>query len=181
MTTNGYDLDEYDLTRLRSEKLIAQHTKPEPKPKPALRFRLDTHIHPERKQLEDFVLRQITTLLGKALKDYNDYLIEEMAKIIVSLNDEFEDKLDLMKSKHASDIAELQREIQELKSKSKRGPRGPRGAKGDKGTAPALHSWSIDAERFRVTGFFTDGTSTPHLDLRPLFENYYHQTSYNNG
>jgi hypothetical protein len=74
MTTNGYDLDEYDLTRLRSEKLIAQHTKSErkPKPKPELRSRLDARYHSERKQLEDFVSRQITTMLGKAFKDYND-------------------------------------------------------------------------------------------------------------
>jgi hypothetical protein len=41
-TTNGYDLDEYDLTRLRSEKLIAEHTKPELKRKPELRSKLDT-------------------------------------------------------------------------------------------------------------------------------------------
>jgi hypothetical protein len=102
-----------------------------------------------------------------------------MAKVVASLKDEFENKLDLMKSKQASDIAELQSEIQELKSKSKRGPRGPRGAKGEKGAAPAFHSWGIDAERFRVTGFFADGTSTPHLELRPLFENYYNQTSDN--
>jgi hypothetical protein len=31
MITNGYDFDEYDLTRFRSEKLIAQHSRPEPK------------------------------------------------------------------------------------------------------------------------------------------------------
>jgi hypothetical protein len=78
-------------------------------------------------------------------------------------------------------MAALQNEIRELKVKSKRGPRGPRGAKGKKATAPAFHSWSIDAERFRVTGFFTDGTSTPHLDLMPLLRSYFNQTSDNNG
>jgi hypothetical protein len=169
--------NEYDTTRLRSEKLIAEHTKPAPKPKPALRSKLDTHYHPERKQLEDFVSRQIVTTFDKALKDYHELVQDAMARVAAHLQDQFDDQLAVIKSKHDNDIAELKNQIRQLELKSKRGPRGSRGAKGEKGTAPAFHSWSIDAERFRVTGFFTDGTSTPHLELRSLFENYYKQAS----
>jgi hypothetical protein len=174
-TTNAYD--EYDPARLRSEKLIAEHTKPELKRKPELRSKLDTHYHPERKQLEDFVSRQIAATLGKALTDSHEFIQDAIARVVAHLQDGFEDKLDIIKSKHANDIAELKSQIKELELKSKRGPRGPRGARGPACKPPEVHNWHIDKDKFRVTCFFADGTSLPYLDLYPLFQSFLNQTS----
>jgi hypothetical protein len=54
-------------------------------------------------------------------------------------------------------------------SVGQRGPRGPAGKPAK--PAASFHSWHVDKDMFRVTVFFSDGTSLPPLDLMPLFQN----------
>jgi hypothetical protein len=62
--------------------------------------------------------------------------------------------------------------------KGETGAIGPRGAKGERGeAAPTIVSWHIEGERYCATPFLSDGSPGPTLDLRPLFEAYFAETS----
>ena len=55
--------------------------------------------------------------------------------------------------------------------------RGLRGEKGDKGeSGPALRSWQLDRERYRVSPLMDDGTVWPTLELRELYEQFQNDT-----
>jgi hypothetical protein len=53
------------------------------------------------------------------------------------------------------------------------GPPGPKGSRGQRGFE--IVGWTIDAEGYRATPQFYDGTSGPALCLRALFETYDNQ------
>jgi hypothetical protein len=52
----------------------------------------------------------------------------------------------------------------------KQGRMGPQGAKGEPGETVRLHSWEVDAPRYRVIGQLTNGEILPPIELRALFE-----------
>jgi chromosome segregation ATPase len=83
------------------------------------------------------------------------------------------------------DARQLARDQAKKGAKGERGERGEKGATGARGPAgkpgkpaPTFHSWHVDRKKFRVTVFFTDGTSLEPLDLMPLFEAYHNIAQY---
>jgi hypothetical protein len=94
------------------------------------------------------------------------------------------------KSEVDQQIDEIVRRLdarQFARDEAKRGPKGLRGEKGDKGDRGApgrngisktlkqtvkIERWDTDRASFTVRGFLSDGSETPILDLRPLFEEY---------
>ena len=65
-----------------------------------------------------------------------------------------------------------------------KGEKGERGAKGDRGEqgvagkpAPTFAAWEIERERYSLRGIFADGSKTPELDLRGLFEQFQDETN----
>jgi hypothetical protein len=64
-------------------------------------------------------------------------------------------------------------------ARGERGPAGARGPAGKPATLISIHSWHIDAAKFRVTPFLDNGQSLPHIELMPLFKAYFEQTTRN--
>jgi hypothetical protein len=62
--------------------------------------------------------------------------------------------------------------------RGEKGDKGDRGAPGRNGISKTLKQtvkierWDTDRASFTVRGFLSDGSETPILDLRPLFEEY---------
>jgi hypothetical protein len=69
---------------------------------------------------------------------------------------------------------------QALTLPGKRGPQGPRGEKGERGppgqSAPFIVSWIVERTSYTVVPILSDGTEGPHLELRPLFEQFHAET-----
>jgi hypothetical protein len=60
--------------------------------------------------------------------------------------------------------------------KGERGERGERGIKGDPGVVPYVVSWKIDRVAFSITATMSDGSKSPVIDMRPLFEQFQSET-----
>jgi hypothetical protein len=134
-----------------------------------------------RDAMSDFVADFITNKVAplhdeiKALKQSNAELKRQLqAKTDVDKQIE-----DVMKRLDARQLA------RDEAKRGKMGPQGQRGARGERGPAGArgpagkpakpaasFHSWHVDTDKFKVTVFFSDGTSLPPLDLMPLFKTY---------
>jgi hypothetical protein len=57
------------------------------------------------------------------------------------------------------------------------GERGPPGPRGDAGASGAtIRDWKIDRERYLATPLMSDGSEGPPLELRGLFEQFFHET-----
>ena len=54
------------------------------------------------------------------------------------------------------------------------GEQGERGAPAD--NRPPIIGWKVDTKSFRAVPFGANDKPLPALDLRPLFQAYYHQT-----
>jgi hypothetical protein len=61
-------------------------------------------------------------VLGKALTDTHELIQDAMARVVAHLQDEFDDKLDIIKSKHDNEIAETYKSSQGTKTKIKTRP-----------------------------------------------------------
>jgi hypothetical protein len=141
---------------------------------------------------------QRTVVLRDAIGDFVASEMAERDREIVALTQGIADLERKLEQKAAIDqqVTEIAMRLdarQVVRDEAKRGPtgkQGERGARGERGVpgargpagkpakpAVSVHSWHIDAAKFRVTPFLEDGTSLPHLDLWPLFESYFAQTN----
>jgi hypothetical protein len=129
-----------------------------------------------RDALGEFVATELAT---------RDREISALRKHIAELEHEI-----ARKSEVDQQIDEIVRRLdarQFARDEAKRGPKGLRGEKGDKGDRGApgrngisktlkqtvkIERWDTDRASFTVRGFLSDGSETPILDLRPLFEEY---------
>jgi len=68
-----------------------------------------------------------------------------------------------------------------LGSKGSRGPAGPPGPRGMTGgrgeAAPRIKTWLVNKQTFTASAVMSDGTVSPPLELRPLFQQFLDQTS----
>jgi hypothetical protein len=129
-----------------------------------------------RDALGEFVATELAT---------RDREISALRKHIAELEHEI-----ARKSEVDQQIDEIVRRLdarQFARDEAKRGPQGLKGPKGDKGDRGApgrngiskvtkqivkIERFDIDPANFAVRGFLSDGSQTPVLDLRPLFEEY---------
>jgi len=129
-----------------------------------------------RDALADFTAAELAQRDGEILS---------LKKHIAELECELRQKTAVDEQVH--EIAMRFEEKAARRDEQKRGPQGlqgPKGAKGDRG-APGkngttevikqtvkIERWGIDRASFSVRGVLSDGSETPVLDLRPLFEEY---------
>ena len=60
--------------------------------------------------------------------------------------------------------------------RGRQGEPGPRGEKGERGPpGPAIIKWEVNREAYTALPIMSDGTSGPLLELRGLFEQFYHE------
>jgi len=141
---------------------------------------------------------QRTVVLRDALAEFmrdemaeRDREIAALKKDIADLTQKLEQQANI--ERRVAEIAAQLEERAARRDEAKRGQQGrqgERGARGERGLpgargpagkpakpAASVHSWHIDAPKYRVTLFFDDGKSLPYLNLRPLFEQYFAETN----
>jgi hypothetical protein len=111
--------------------------------------------------------------------------IRTLKKHIADLEQKLQQKSAVDEQVH--EIAMRLEEKAARRDEAKRGPQGLKGPKGDKGDRGVpgkngisetikqtvkIERWIIDRASFTVRGVLSDGSETPVLDLRPLFEEY---------
>jgi polyhydroxyalkanoate synthesis regulator phasin len=135
---------------------------------------------------------QRVAILRDALADFTAAELAQRDGEIRTLKQHIADLENKLQQKTAVDqqVHEIAMRLEEKaarRDEAKRGPQGVKGPKGDKGDKGApgkngisktlkqtirIERWDIDRASFTVRGFLSDGSETPVLDLRPLFEEY---------
>jgi len=155
----------------------------------------DAHLARIERRIADIAEagEQRIVVLRDALADFTaaelaqrDGEIRTLKQRIAELERELEQKTAVDQQVH--EIAMRLEEKAARRDEARRGPqgaRGPRGEKGDRG-APGrngiskvqtvtIKNWAVNSETFTVRGFLSDGSETPELNLRVLFEEYHSQ------
>jgi hypothetical protein len=166
--TNGHGEPAWDARLAKLERRIANIAETGEQRIAILRDAIGNHYAAELAQRDD----EIATL-KKHIADLKNQLQEKM-------------RVD----RQVAEIGMQLEERQARRDEAKRGPQGRQGPKGERGERGArgrngitkvvketvkIKRWLVDTKNFTVIAVTSDGTPTPVLNLRSLFEEYHAQ------